>query len=141
MLIALTKNYTKEYILQREVDSKNPTIFILGAVSNEAVARIQDSYTSYTKATGNSEEPFIHLNLKKKDIEFVRIGLRGWINFKDSDGKDIQPEFVVEFGENILSKKSISLFPLDIISELADEIHKLNTVTKEDETDFLSPSQ
>jgi len=47
----------------------------------------------------------------------------------------------VGFGENILSKKSISLFPLDIISELADEIHKLNTVTKEDETDFLSPSQ
>lgn len=133
MALRLVRPKEYRYILEREKESDNPTIFWIRPLPAGVVAKVQDEYTTYEASTSElqafaSEEGGgtvrIHSRTNERDILIFRIGVSRVENLLDEEGKVIETpakETIQIYGKKYeaLPLSFVDLFPLDVITEVA----------------------
>ncbi len=103
-------------------DKENPTIWKIGVLAT-------DEYIDVT-STSNQQAPL------KFIYDIVRLGLKGWVNFK-VNGADFayKTEEVDFMGKKrmVVAEHCMKAIPMNIVSELGTKILALNTVGKDEE--------
>ena len=98
MAIAVNPKDNVEYVLEedRGKPQEEQTVFTLKNLTASELAKLEDSLTDYslkTKATGGKElspeDIKMSLNMGSQTLRILRMGLTGWKNFKDGNGKAI----------------------------------------------------
>ena len=130
---------TKEHVSKYETDKENPTVWILGTIDQLTRDKIDDMATSYEidseKPQGGKALAVFHFNRIKTDL--VRVGLKGFRNFVHPEtSKEIEFKTIAtaRFGSshNVVSDQVLNMIPREVISELADEIDKMNKLSEEE---------
>jgi hypothetical protein len=88
MAIAYNPNKVFDYVLEadRNLKPELRTVFKLKTLSANEMAQVEDGW----KITpGADEKTLISLNRGSATVNLLRIGLRGWQNFKDTEGAHI----------------------------------------------------
>ena len=133
MLEAINIGETFEYSLKG--DKKDPTIFILGILDSLIKTRLTDLGMVYKYNPEAPKDSFAEarMNIAEQDLEFVRFGLKGFKNFKDKKGDDIQFKTTKRTLANteyeVVSDDTIKLIPRFAITELAQKIAEENKLT------------
>src|SRR5690348_12318379 len=121
MVVAVNPDFTFDYSLRGDA-SPEKTTFILGVVDSFARAHIDDTHSLVKQDDGTIES----MAIANKYIGFVKFGLKGWKNFKDADGKDVEfktEEVSFPWGKRtVVSDESIKKLDLSWIIELGLEI-------------------
>lgn len=111
------------------------TRFTIGAIDAFVSAYVTDRMLTFSdNDAGGIQTAQVKMN--EADLEVVRFGLRGWENFQDARGNDVEFRTV----ERILQGKKYAVVDNDclarlqqeLIRELAREIRAINVVTEED---------
>lgn len=130
-ITGLNKLETVDYISEKDPcksEAEGATVFVLGSVDKEIIGAIKDSMQSLEMVDGKQK---IVMNTSASYIKACRVGLRGWRNFKDSEGKDIpfKLEEGYPFGKamKIVSKETMEKIPLDLAIELGQAIVDKNS--------------
>jgi hypothetical protein len=133
-LIAVDVNAVREYSLKADVGD-DKTVFQIGLLDAPLRAHIEDKGLSYSvNATSPRDSPAdVKMNLNQRALEVVRFGLRGWKNFKDSQGRDVQFDRVSQAvpglgNRYVVSDVSLRALEMDWIKELAGEISGDNAI-------------
>ena len=109
---------TVDYVSKLD-KSENKTIWKLGVLNSEAYAFVSEKVATKTL---------------KAMLDVVRFGLKGFENFKDSDGKDIKFDSVSfplgDYNYNIVANNIIKIIPMEVIIELGAEILKLSRLSE-----------
>lgn len=127
-LIAISPDAVVDYSLVQDT-SEDKTIFKIGQIDSITRAYIDDQHYSFKDLSDTQ----IHT----KFLDVVRFGLKGWSNFKDKDGFEV--EFKTEekiypiLGKRIIvSDESIKRLSLNSIVELGFKIISENTFSDQD---------
>ena len=127
----MSKVETTDYISEKDPcksEAEGATVFMLGAVDKEIIGALRDSMQSLEMADGKQK---VVMNTSATLVKACRIGLKGWRNFKDSEGKDIpfKLEEGYPFGKalKIVSKETMDKIPLDLAIELGQAIVDKNS--------------
>lgn len=106
------------------------TYFKLGTLDKRVMAWIQDRHSSYTITEDGRVDQ--RINTRSTLIDYMCAGVRGWTNFKDSKGNDIEYKTVTKSVNGkryeFLDDKVLLHFQEEWIVELADQINKINTL-------------
>ena len=123
MLVPMDKNALIEYSLVGD-EGDNKTIFRLGYLNSrqKAALAIQSK-----KSTKDTEENSIWW------FDIIRFGLRGWTNFKLSNGNEYEfktdKAIISGFGEFVVMHQDcFEAFTLDQVAELAGKLYELNYI-------------
>ncbi len=132
MIIATDISEIQEYSL-REDSADNKTIFQLGVIPSNVRAYIDDTHSIYKKET----EEIDNSGLNDKFYQFAKFGLKGWTNFKDKNGKDVEfmtiEQTLPRIGKRIVvSEECLSKLTLDWIVELGVQIIIGNKLMEEE---------
>lgn len=105
MVVALTPGETWDYVLEedRERPEDERTTFLLATLDYEAHREIHDKALGTTR--GGISEGSLEIRQGSAIDKILRCGLRGWRNFKDTDGHDV--EFKTETVHVFAGKKRI----------------------------------
>jgi hypothetical protein len=121
-IVGVDTNLSQDYISKYD-KGEQKTIWKIAVLSAHAFAHIGSKITDQTKAVEGM-------------LEVVKFGLRGFENFKDKDGKDVQ--FTTETKElysrtyNLVSNNIINIIPIDIIIELGGRILEITKLTEQE---------
>ena len=126
MIFAVCPDTTFEYVPESDRDSENPTAFSLRTLTIRELTKIEDKVTRVSQ-NENTEEVTISVFTGTQSLESLRAGLRGWKNFCDAKGNEI--EFVAD-KKGIPKDETLSLIPADIRQELSSEILSRSRVTE-----------
>lgn len=134
MIVAINPEVVHDYSLALD-DGEQKTIFKLGVIDSFTRAYIDDKYS--IRKTIDGKVDLEDVNVHAKYLEFVRFGLRGWVNFKDGLGQDIPFETVEVNLPNIgkrtvASDSSLKRLTLGWIVELGVEILSHNQISQEE---------
>ena len=130
MIDPIAIGQTKDYISEIEKDSKNPTIWIVGAIDSMEKSRI---LASGMVVSVDDEGKTI---VKEKDFEvsndfkIVKYGLKGWKNFGDVEFKTVK-EKLFDRDIDAIPEELLKIIPLEIIHELAREIWRENQASED----------
>jgi len=127
-LIALSTDVVREYSIKEDT-SEDKTIFLLGGIDSITRAYIDDKHM----AQGSWDSIDIH----DKFIDFVRFGLKGWRNFKDSSGNDVpfqaEEKTLPRLGKvTLASEASLKLLDLLWIVQLGNQVIENSALTDQD---------
>ena len=133
---ALSLSATVDYESNFDSDKGSPeaTVWILGAIPQQAYAHIKDKGSNIKQSQTNPTD--ITVDFKANDIAYdmVCLGLKGFRNYKDEPGGDIVFKTQkVKYGNNLLDAVHpdiMNALPLDVIRELCFEIRKLNELSE-----------
>ena len=114
-MIKAIGSFTQVEFISKYDNEKDKTIFLLGSISTKQMGIIQDMLSRWRVNGGKMEE--IIVQTAQRNYELVKCGLKGWKNFKDND-KDV-----------IFSEKNSEKIPIEVISEIADKLLELNTLS------------
>ncbi len=133
MVIAIDINAIKEYSLKDDI-SDNKTIFLIGQIDSITRSYVDDENALYDFK--DKDEP-VKTKFNTKLIDIIRFGVKGWKNFKDVAGFDVEfkteeKTFPIIGKRTVMSDESISRIPSKYILELSIEIITNNTLTEED---------
>lgn len=132
MICGVDINEVEDYVIKGDVNS--PTIWKIGVLDSITTAMVDDITTTFEMPELISTQPKTTLNLKMKNIEVVRYGLRGFTNFKDKTGNDIvyKVKEVARGGKkySIVADEIMAIIPANVINELADVITKKNVLSE-----------
>ena len=130
-ITGMSKVETVDFISEKDPcksESEGATVFILGAVDKEIIGALRDSMQSLEMTDGKQK---VVMNTSATLVKACRIGLKGWRNFKDAEGKDIpfKLEEGYPFGKSmkIVSKETMEKLPLDLAIELGQAIVDKNS--------------
>jgi hypothetical protein len=131
-IVGLSSASTRKVELSSDPAKGTPeaTRFIIGSLSAREMAGIKDKSSKFDSKGNFSNEG------NKAALEVVRLGLKGWENFLDADGKEIA--FLTEEVSNINKKTTVAAYAsLDRLSftdllEIHNHIAGLNTLTEEE---------
>lgn len=127
MPVAMSPDHEWEYTLLEERETADPTVFILGVLSAEVEATIEDALVkvgadkTMTAATGSQV------------MKILRFGLRGWRNFRDATGSDVPfptSKAIMDKGRPTITADGLTMLAPKHRKELADAIVERNTVTE-----------
>ena len=138
MLTGINIYETRNYKSKLDPDTQNPTIFKIGVLDQQIKDWIEDQATSYEISSPNPNEPAkATLSYNRRNTLAVKFGLKGLENFIDPKTK--QPvKFdtinLSKFGKNyqVVTDEIISMFPRELIRELAGVILNENTLSGEE---------
>lgn len=121
MITGIDTGLAQDYI--SKFDSSEPkTIWKIGVLSAHAFAYVASKIGDSTKSIDGM-------------IEIVKLGLRGFDNFKDKDGKDVKfstDNKDIHSGScQVVSDNIISLIPVDIIIELGGKILEITKLSEQ----------
>lgn len=130
-ITGLSKIETSEYISESDpckTEQEGATVFLIGAVDKETIGGLRDEL-QHLETVG--EKQIVKLNTSAVFTKACKVGLKGWRNFKDKDGKDIPFRLVDGFMYNketkVLAPESINGLPFDLIMELGRAIVEKNS--------------
>lgn len=135
--INLVKTVEYELSFDDAIGTDESTKFTLGALDARVFSVIKDKATALpVSAFSNPEGAMASLNMNQTNFEIVVFGLRGWKNFQDESGNQVNFKTV----HTILGGKTyitadpdlIAQLPDEAIAELANKIMDLNSPTEED---------
>ncbi len=142
MYTGINMNENKKFVSKNDPDKDNPTVFHLGVLDSFVKAYIEDNSISFAKS---SEDPNAEADVKmlfaKRNLLVVKFGLRKIENFCDLEtGKPITIDSEKTSLTGMDGWKCFSMPDKDIamlakgglISELASEILKLNSLSGEE---------
>lgn len=144
MVKAFDVTQTREYTLISDT-GEDKTFFSLGVLDSQLHSFLIDKSRTFgiSSSTGDSAST-VNVNVEMQNYDIVRFALKGWRSFKDKDGTDLKFVTVshhTPFGRNYNVVSPVCMdYVKPYIQELAREIIKDNTVTKEDEKSFSQPS-
>lgn len=129
MITAINKDAIFDYSLIEDLVEEK-TIFQLGVIDAFARAYIDDTHTIVKKEDGSIDD----ISITNKYIQFVKFGLRGWKNFKDSEGKEVifqtEEKLFPHIGKRIIvTDECISKLDLRWIVEIGLEIINHNKLS------------
>jgi hypothetical protein len=126
MPIALDPKATFEYILEddRKLPEEDRTVFKLRGLTVSEEARVADSMIS--SVPGQEELSF---RSGTHQLTVLRFGLRGWSNFKDSEGNEVPFELNSRHPRHITDEALDRLLP-KYRTELVNAIMERGTVTE-----------
>ena len=101
-LIPINCEAIHDYSLNSD-EGPDKTIFKIGVLDSFVRAYIDDSHSTFKKDT---ESLFDDVGIHDKYLQFVRFGLKGWSNFKDSEGKDV-PFEITEIDVPRIGKRKV----------------------------------
>lgn len=142
-VVGLTLDETKEYIcaddpgnpeglMADEEIGAQPTVFILGALSSRVMTKLRDQSTKFNMEPG--QELKANFAPNEAAWERVRMGLKGWKNFVDGQGKEIpfKTEEISVTGKpyTVVALETMDRIPLSVIQELSMAIDEFNTPTE-----------
>ncbi len=136
MPIAIDPAKTWEYVLKSERESSDPTRFILATLTVAEEANLQDRLVAVDGAT-----KLTTVASGTHTLEVLRLGLRGWISFRFSDGREVP--FETDAGRRFRgvcppSDKTLGyLSPADR-KELAEAIVERNATTEDERKNSAS---
>lgn len=129
MIDPIAIGQTKEYVSEIEKDSKNPTIWIIGAIDSMEKSKIVISGMDITiDEEGNSIVKQKETGISN-DFKIVKYGLKGWKNFGDVEFKTVK-EALFDREIDVVPEDLLRVIPLDIIHELSREIWGENQVSE-----------
>lgn len=131
-ITAINPDAISEYSLISDT-GEDKTIFQLGTIDSFVRAYVDDTHLNIKKEDGSFDDVAIH----HKYLEFVKFGLKGWKNFKDASGQDIQFKSeevsLPRLGKRaVASDESLKCLDLKWIIELGLEIIAHNSLSKAD---------
>lgn len=116
-IIAIDPEKKYKYVpkCERDLDPKDQTVFFLNMPTARSAANLQDNITESTLA---SDQAIMRVKSGSSVLSALKVGLRGWENFKDSQGHD------VEWRENNGNPRPemFDAIPPDLRRELAEVI-------------------
>lgn len=136
MLVGLTMTAQTHYVSALDPAKGTPeaTTFLLGSIDRATMARIMDKALVFKQGDGD-EAGASQVRMNEVNYELVRHGLKGWTNFKDADGNDIPLETVADASigrlRQVVSHASMDRLSMDLISDIAREVNRINSLTKE----------
>jgi len=115
----------------KKTEADGATIWVIGALDANIRAYIGDNTTYYTPSIEGDSR--IYMRNATRNTWAVKFGLRGLRNFRDKDDNIVAYKTVVEQigGEiyNVLAPEILDMIPLEIMSELGNEIISRNTIS------------
>jgi hypothetical protein len=137
MITGIKLDATRKYVskLDPSKGTKDETVFEIGTLDSRIMGRIMDKATTITVDPARPEdEVSTQVNSSEAAFETVMYGLRGWSNFQDGDGNDIEFKTVKRnhggASYKVADEALIKLLPRAVIIELAEEIRKDNELTE-----------
>lgn len=137
-ITALTLDEEWTYVSKFD-QGEDKTIWKLGVIDAALLATIEDSMYEFSvprneEGTVDDDSPAsTKLSIKQRNLAVVRHGLRGFENFKFTDGTEakFQACSKVRAGHNVkvVEMATINQIPPKIIDELANEILERNSLT------------
>lgn len=134
-LVGLHLEATREYqsVSDPARGKDDATVFILGTLPSRLDGKIRDDSYEWVQA---GDGAVAHVKSRDAKAKRVKYGLKGWRNFRGTDGNEIKFETQEEhFGGRtiqVVAPQCMDVIPLEIMSELADEIVKVNTLGTDD---------
>lgn len=134
--INLTK--VKTYQLNSDPDkgTDNATTWTIGALDSRVLATIKDRATAIPMSalSGANSEATATLNINQTNFDIVVFGLKGFLNFQDDEGKQVEYKSTNTTlgGKTYLTidPSIVSRMNADDIDELATQIVEFNTMTE-----------
>jgi len=129
---------TVEYTLKKDRDSDNPTIFIIGVLDSLSRTKIEDLSMVYRYNPDAPKDSIMEskLNVAEQDFEYVRFGLKGFKNFKDSKGADTPFSTTKKnIGDKeyiVVSDDTLKYIPRYVLRELAGIIARENVESEQE---------
>lgn len=130
-ITGLSKLENTDYISEKDpckTEAEGATVFVLGALDKETLGALRDSMQTLEMSEGKNR---VVMNTSAVFVKACRVGLRGWRNFKDADGKDIpfKTEDDYLFGKSckLLTQETVGKFPMDLLMELGQAIVEKNS--------------
>lgn len=145
-LQGLTKASTRLFESAKDPDKGNPnaTRFKLAFIDSFVTAYLKDKLTSFEADPNDATKVVSVYSPNEIHIETVRFGLKGWENFKDEEGNDIEFKTVKRRmggrSYDVVSDELLGNLPMSLIEELAVEIRRLNIVTVAEAKNSVSAS-
>lgn len=107
--------------------------FVLGAIDVFVNTAIFDKSLKFSSNDGGD---VAQVMLNEMNLEMVRFGLKGWRNFKGVDGNDtpfqVSNRTVLGKTYQVVSDDCLQMLGIELIRELAGEIRKFNSLSKEE---------
>lgn len=147
---ALSLASTREYVStldphhpdRKNADPAKATKWQLGTLDSRLYGYLRDITTEIVQTEDGQAARRLAVN--KMYREAVRFGLRGWSNFKDERGREIERK-TEEFALGgqvyvVLTDAVLNLIPGDVIADLGAEIKRGNELTEDDAKNSGTPS-
>lgn len=136
MLTGIDINETVDYI--SPLDTSEPkTVFKLGVIPTIIMAALRDQSRIVMVDLLNMDgKTPVKTNLGEMQLNYVRHGLKGWTNLKDSKGTILtfqtQKCNIAGRDINVAADESLNALPEDLIQEIAAKINDLNSLSREE---------
>lgn len=136
MIKAVDIDAISEYVCKedRGVTKEEQTVWKIGVLDSLTMADISQMDVEFDPG---SKEQKVKANIAGRDLDYVRYGLKGWVNFKNTKGEDIKPRFnTLSRGGRavqILHDECLRQIPTKIIRELAEVILNENEISESEE--------
>jgi hypothetical protein len=134
-VVAFDVAETEEYTLK--ADTENPTIWTIGRIDHRLWSTLQDKHSRMeVNRQGESEtQGTVKFDMAARLDDFVRFGVKGWRNFADKNGKEIQ--FATQsHGTPAGPRPGLTDRLLEqlrpYLTELGGRVEEFNTVKKEE---------
>lgn len=122
-MIASRGGRTMEYVLKSERNAENPTVFLIRSLNVRQRAELIDMAFSGAEGAKLRGAPIGSIALLT-----VKLGIAGWRNLPDEEGREVQPEFA---GDR-LSDESVDQVG-QAIFELSEAVTKFNELDEDEE--------
>lgn len=147
MIIAIDTHEEIEYILKADRASETPTVFRLAVLDSVTLGRIEDELLRFSRKVGAGidEAASVSMPINRYAEEVVLFGVRGWSNFQNSKGKEVEYDSISKglFGlkpQPTMNPNLLPLFKRAWLTELSDAILGKNHLDKETEKNSEAPS-
>ncbi len=141
-LVGITLDATEEYesTYDPQKGQEGATKFVLGTLPARVQAMLRDKATKFRPDPNENNNVVAEFLPNEAAFETVRYGLRGWKNFLDAKGDEIEFKTVSRSVAGrqfqVVSEMILDLLPLEVIQELADKIRNLNKASEEERKNF-----
>lgn len=131
MVIPFNADASKNFSLKADT-GENKTIFNIGFLDAHESAFLDREFTKLEVKANNGEYlPDVKIDISGKQLETVRLKLKGWSNFGDARCEFIEKQYT--FGKRkVLSDSSLNAVK-PYIPELANEIMAISVMSGEQE--------
>lgn len=130
----ISKSEIERYISEFDkarTEEDGATIWLLGVLDADIRARIGDKALVMEQGADGAR---MFLNQGTRNLEAVRFGLKGWVNFKDDD-EEVEYETIKRFVNSkpydIVNDEGISHIPGHVLNEIGQRILVKNTMDEE----------
>lgn len=127
MIIPFDVTCIRNYSLKSDT-SGVPTVFELGFIDAQAAAYLQNEFSSVKIVDG---KPEVQIDIANRDIEAVRLGLKGFRNFGSVAFVSVEKQY--PFGKRNVVSDDIINFLKPYVSEIASQIQNDAVLSEQDE--------